>query len=143
MWDWLLWSISPTFYERICANILASKKVQTLNVSTEKFWAKLSNEKGACKMLVKLTSGHSKVLSAFAIGFTQSKTKSDWSTESCRTQNQLRKKERFSLNGWLTMLPKYLMRILRFTLLLTNNMSGFIGSSPWFREPLGHKSKRI
>jgi hypothetical protein len=24
----LLWSISPTFYERICTNILAQKKIQ-------------------------------------------------------------------------------------------------------------------
>ncbi len=31
-----LWSISPTFYERICANILTAKKVSTKNVSAKK-----------------------------------------------------------------------------------------------------------
>jgi hypothetical protein len=51
-----LLSISPTFYERICVNILAPKNFQTLlNVSTKKFCTKLSHEKAAGKMLVKLT----------------------------------------------------------------------------------------
>jgi hypothetical protein len=49
--------MSPTFYERICANILAPKKVQTLNVSTKNLRAKLLYEKAARKMLVKLTPG--------------------------------------------------------------------------------------
>ncbi len=31
-----LWSISPTFYERICNNIFAPKNFQTLTVSTKK-----------------------------------------------------------------------------------------------------------
>jgi hypothetical protein len=51
------WSISPTFYERICANILAPKRAQTYNVSTKKLRAKFSYEKAARKMLVKLTPG--------------------------------------------------------------------------------------
>jgi hypothetical protein len=53
----LLWSISQAFYDRICANILAPKKVQTSNVSTKKLWAKLLHKKAVCKMLVKLTPG--------------------------------------------------------------------------------------
>jgi hypothetical protein len=56
-----LWSISPTFYERICANILVSKKVQTFNVSTKKLRAKLLYEKAPRKMLVKLRPGCSKI----------------------------------------------------------------------------------
>jgi hypothetical protein len=50
-------SISPTFYECICADILVPKKVQTLNVSTKKLRAKLLYKKAAHKMLVKLTPG--------------------------------------------------------------------------------------
>jgi hypothetical protein len=42
-----MWSISPTFYEHICANILAPKKAQTSNVSTIKVPAKLLYEKDA------------------------------------------------------------------------------------------------
>jgi hypothetical protein len=50
-------SISPTFYKRICANILAPIKSLTFTVSTKKLCAKLSYEKAAHKMLVKLTPG--------------------------------------------------------------------------------------
>jgi hypothetical protein len=50
---WPLWSILPTIYECICANILALKKVQI----TKKIHTKLSHEKAALKMLVKLTPG--------------------------------------------------------------------------------------
>jgi hypothetical protein len=39
-----------------CANIFAPKKVQTLNLSTKKFQAKLLYEKAARKMLVKSTT---------------------------------------------------------------------------------------
>jgi hypothetical protein len=48
-----LWSISPTFYECICANILAPKRVKTL----KKLNTKLLCEKGPSKMLVKLPPG--------------------------------------------------------------------------------------
>jgi len=48
-------SISPTFYWRNCANILAQIKSLTFTASTKKLRAKLSYEKGARKMLVKLT----------------------------------------------------------------------------------------
>ncbi len=50
-------SISPTFYWRNCANILAQIKSLTLTASTKKLRVKLSYEKGARKMLVKLTQG--------------------------------------------------------------------------------------
>jgi hypothetical protein len=50
-----LWPISPTFYERICANSIAPKKVQTLNIRTKNLHAKLSYKKATRKMLVKLT----------------------------------------------------------------------------------------
>jgi hypothetical protein len=48
-------SISPTFKKRICANILAPIKSLTFPVSTKKLRTKLSYEKAARKMLVKLT----------------------------------------------------------------------------------------
>jgi hypothetical protein len=38
-----------------CADIFAHKKVQTLNLSTKELGAKLSYEKAARKMLVKVT----------------------------------------------------------------------------------------
>jgi hypothetical protein len=40
-----LWSISPIKNERICANILAPKRIQTKNVSTKKICIKLSYKK--------------------------------------------------------------------------------------------------
>jgi hypothetical protein len=52
-------SISPTFYWRNCANILAQIKSLTFTASTKTLRAKLSYEKGARKMLVKLTPGRS------------------------------------------------------------------------------------
>ncbi len=48
-------SISPTFYERICANILLPNKVQTQNGSTKKLCAKVLYKKAARKMLMKMT----------------------------------------------------------------------------------------
>ncbi len=55
----VLWSISPTLYEKICANILVPEKVQTWNVSTKKVQTKLSYKllykKGVRKILVKWT----------------------------------------------------------------------------------------
>jgi hypothetical protein len=45
-------SISPTFYWRNCANILAQIKSLTFTASTKKLRAKLSYEKGARKMLL-------------------------------------------------------------------------------------------
>ncbi len=50
-------SISPTLYERICANILAQIKSLSFSASTKKLSAKLTYEKAARKMLVKLTPG--------------------------------------------------------------------------------------
>jgi hypothetical protein len=50
-------SISPTFYRRNCANILAQIKSLTFTASTKKLRAKLSYKKGTYKMLVKLTPG--------------------------------------------------------------------------------------
>jgi hypothetical protein len=47
--------ISPTFYKRICANILVPVKSLTFTASTKKLHVKLPYEKAACKMLVKLT----------------------------------------------------------------------------------------
>ncbi len=43
------WSISPTFYERICAHILAPKKVQISNVSTKNFAWNLYMKKPSVK----------------------------------------------------------------------------------------------
>jgi hypothetical protein len=60
-------SISPTFNKRICANILAPKKSLTFTASTKKLCAKLSYEKAACKMLVKLTPGSPHALQSFYI----------------------------------------------------------------------------
>jgi hypothetical protein len=51
-------SISPTFYWRNCANILAQIKSFTLTASTEKLCAKLLYQNGARKILVKLTPVH-------------------------------------------------------------------------------------
>jgi hypothetical protein len=48
-------SISPTFYKGICANSLAPIKSFTITASTKKLRVKLSYEKAAHKMLVKLT----------------------------------------------------------------------------------------
>ncbi len=50
-----LMSISPTFYKRLCAYILAPIKCLTFTASTKKLRAKLSYEKAARNMLVKLT----------------------------------------------------------------------------------------
>ncbi len=50
-------SISPTFYERNCANFLAPIKSFTFTSSTKKLHAKLLYKKAAHKMLVKLTPG--------------------------------------------------------------------------------------
>ncbi len=47
--------ISPTFYERICANFLAPVKNLTFTSSTKKLRPKLSYEKTVCGMLMKLT----------------------------------------------------------------------------------------
>jgi hypothetical protein len=47
--------ISPTFYKRICANILAPRKSLTFSASTKKLRAKLTYKKAVRKMLVKLT----------------------------------------------------------------------------------------
>jgi hypothetical protein len=48
-------SISPTFYERNCANFLSPIKSLTFTSSTKKLCAKLSHKKATHKMLVKLT----------------------------------------------------------------------------------------
>jgi hypothetical protein len=48
-------SISPTFYEQLLRQNPFAKKLQTQIVSTEKLFKKLSYEKAAHKMLVKLT----------------------------------------------------------------------------------------
>ncbi len=50
-------SISPTYYLQLLRRYFCAKKVQTLNLSTKKLCAKLSYEKAARKMLVKLTTG--------------------------------------------------------------------------------------
>ncbi len=42
-------SISPTFNERICADILAPKEIQTYNVSRKQLRTKLSYEKPRIK----------------------------------------------------------------------------------------------
>jgi hypothetical protein len=47
--------ISPTFYKCICTNILAPIKSLTFTASSKKLHAKLSYDKAARKMLVKLT----------------------------------------------------------------------------------------
>jgi hypothetical protein len=62
-----MWLISPTFYERIWANTLAPKKVQTLNESTKKLCQKISYGKAARKMLVKLTPGRLKTLKGISM----------------------------------------------------------------------------
>jgi hypothetical protein len=48
-------SISPTFFERNSANILAPIKSLTFTSSTKRLCTKLSYKKAARKMLVKLT----------------------------------------------------------------------------------------
>jgi hypothetical protein len=48
------WSISPTFYKPICANILVSIKSLTFTASTKKLLVKLLYEKAARKIPVKL-----------------------------------------------------------------------------------------
>jgi len=50
-----LWSISPRFYEELLRQNPFAKKLQTQIVSTEKLCKKLSYEKAARKILVKLT----------------------------------------------------------------------------------------
>jgi hypothetical protein len=50
-------SISPTFYERNCANFFALIKSLTFTSSTKKLRAKLLYKKAVRKMLVKLTQG--------------------------------------------------------------------------------------
>jgi hypothetical protein len=52
---WQQESISPTFYWRNCANILAQIRSLTFTASTKKLRTKLSYEKGARIMLMKLT----------------------------------------------------------------------------------------
>jgi hypothetical protein len=52
-----LWSISPTFYERICANILAPKKFKPKMQVQKKALQESLYEKGARKMLMRLTPG--------------------------------------------------------------------------------------
>ncbi len=54
-WRLLQESISPTLYARLFRQYFYAKKVQTLNLSTKKFLAKLSYKKAARKMLVKST----------------------------------------------------------------------------------------
>ncbi len=61
-WNWNLKSISPTFYKRICANILAPIKSWTFTASTKKLRAKLLYKKPARKMLVKLTPTDTKLV---------------------------------------------------------------------------------
>jgi hypothetical protein len=51
------WSISPTYHVQLLHRYFCAKKVQTLNLSTKELRAKLSHEKAALKMLVKLTPG--------------------------------------------------------------------------------------
>jgi hypothetical protein len=55
--QWHLASISPTFYEHLLHQNPFTKKLQTQIVSTHKLRKKLSYEKAACKILVKLTPG--------------------------------------------------------------------------------------
>ncbi len=50
-----LLSISPTFYEQLLRQNPFAKKLQTQIVSTLNLHRKLSYEKAACKILVKLT----------------------------------------------------------------------------------------
>jgi hypothetical protein len=50
----LLWSISPIFYARICANILLPKKFKPKILAHKRFGQKLWGKKVARKMLVKL-----------------------------------------------------------------------------------------
>ncbi len=52
-------SILPTFYEQLLHQNPLAKKLQTQIVSIEKLRKKLSYEKAACKLLVKLTPGGS------------------------------------------------------------------------------------
>jgi hypothetical protein len=49
-----LWSISPTFYEHICANILAPKKYQPM-LEQKKLCVKFLCKRAMRLMLVKLT----------------------------------------------------------------------------------------
>jgi hypothetical protein len=49
-------SISPTFYQQLLHQNTFAKKLQTQIVSKEKLRKKLSYEKGAHKLLVKLTA---------------------------------------------------------------------------------------
>ena len=47
-------SISPTFYEQLLRKFTFAKKIQTLDISIKKLLVRLSFEKTARKMLVKL-----------------------------------------------------------------------------------------
>jgi hypothetical protein len=50
-------SISPTFYEQLWHQNPFTKKLQAKIVSASKLHKKLSYEKAACKILLKLTPG--------------------------------------------------------------------------------------
>jgi hypothetical protein len=52
-------SISPTFYEQLLRQNPFARKLQTQIVNTQKLSKKLSYEKAACKILMKLTQGRS------------------------------------------------------------------------------------
>ncbi len=58
---WAEESISPTFYDRICANILVPLKSLTFTASTKKLSAKLLYKKAARKMLERLTRGQTTI----------------------------------------------------------------------------------
>jgi hypothetical protein len=77
LWREEIWPISPTFYKRFYAKILALKIVPNKNVSTKKLCAKLSYEKAVHKMLVKLTHGKQTTTTTIC----KSKSKSKWSVK--------------------------------------------------------------
>ncbi len=57
-WNWLLYSISPTFLSSFCANILLPHNYKTkLAVSKEKLLKLFCKKKAVRQMLVKLTTG--------------------------------------------------------------------------------------
>ena len=62
-------SISPTFYEQLLRQNSFDKKLQTQFLSTEKMRKKLSYEKAARKILVKLTPGQKGKLSFATLSF--------------------------------------------------------------------------
>jgi hypothetical protein len=55
-------SISSTFYEQILSRYSFAKKLQSQNVSREKLRKTLSKEKGASKLLMKLTPVRKKLM---------------------------------------------------------------------------------